>query len=152
MGAAASSGMDIELESIQASDFESDTIRDSDKNLNESGRGGSGGGGRASLVSSPPVLTRAFRPAPIVHMHSICSMSDTASSSVQNSATNMRLLVQQSSGMASAAAPQQSSDAESNLTPTKPVPNFLNLSQTYSSPTQPSTPTVPKKVIFYYDF
>lgn len=70
---------DFDIESIQASDFESDTIRDSDKNLHDT-------------FSVESKEKNRIKQAPIVHMNSICSMSETASSSVQNSSSNMRLL------------------------------------------------------------
>lgn len=128
---------DIELESIQASDFESDTIRDSDKNLNESATG------RSSFLHSPPV-NRTQKAAPIVHMHSICSMSDTTSSSVQNSATNVRLLAQ-----LSPFAPQ--SDCETTAS-TKQTSNLLNIFQTNSTSSQPPIQTSDTRKVDYYLF
>lgn len=123
-------GHDIELESIQASDFESDTIRDSDKNLNVVAQDD-----RFSSISRYMVTSTTHRVAPIVHMHSICSMSDTASSSVQNSATNVRALIAppyQTSQQQYISGTTSNSDVEVNCsmaTPSKLAPSLLALQQ-----------------------
>lgn len=68
-----------EYDSIQISDFDTDTIRDSIHVLSETAKTTPSSNASATPVARSSVGVTSAKKAPLVHMHSICSFSDNSS-------------------------------------------------------------------------